>query len=237
LPSEHGGGGDRDRLPKPPAPDELAQIASHIRAAMAANVFLAAREGQARWSGSGIVIAREGDAVAILTNRHVVETDDTRRLVALRALTVGGEQLEVKTLWRAGRGVDLALVEGRLQRPDDVGLMPLGSGAALVGAAVFAIGNPLGLAWSYTGGTLSAIRHWSTPEGQSVRILQTDTPIGPGSSGGGLFAGDGSLLGVVSFGRQGHFGDSAHFALSVDAIRDAFEREAVLWKGRPLAGL
>ncbi len=113
----------------------------------------------------------------------------------------------------------------------------LGTGAVLVGAAVFAIGNPLGLAWSYTGGTLSATRHWTTSDGQSVRILQTNAPIAPGSSGGGLFHSDGHLLGVMSFLRQGHAGGSALFALSIDAIRDALTREDVAWRGIKLADL
>ena len=97
--------------------------------------------------------------------------------------------------------------------------------------------NPLGLAWTYSRGTLSAIRHWTTQEGQSVRILQTDANIAPGSSGGGLFHSDGHLLGVMSFLRQGYAGGSAHFALSVDAIREAFAREDVRWHGAALADL
>ncbi|MBA3818946.1 MAG: serine protease, partial [Deltaproteobacteria bacterium] len=236
MPSEHGRAHD-ETLPKPPTREELEHIAPHIRAAIGANVFLQGRIGDERWSGSGIIIAREGNHLAILTNRHVVESDETRRLCALKALTVTGEQITATTVWRAKRGVDLALVEARVERPDDLGVMPLGAGAVLVGASVFAIGNPLGLAWSYTGGTLSAIRHWTTSDGQSVRILQTDAPIAPGSSGGGLFHSDGHLLGVMSFLRQGHAGGSAHFALSIDAIRDALTREDVAWRGHQLAAL
>lgn len=196
-----------------------------------------ARDGAARWSGSGIVIARDGSHVAILTNRHVVESDDSRRPAALRALTVAGEEVIATTVWRAGRGIDLAIVEARVAQPDRLAVMPLGTGTVLVGAPVFAIGNPLGLAWSYTAGTLSAIRHWTTHEGQSVRILQTDAPLAPGSSGGGLFHTDGHLLGVMSFLRQGHAGGSAHFALSIEAIRAALVREDVRWRGTPLAQL
>ncbi|HVK78766.1 MAG TPA: serine protease [Kofleriaceae bacterium] len=238
LPSERGGRrGDDDALPRPPTADELELIAPHIRAAITANVFLVARDGAARWSGSGIVIARDGSHVAILTNRHVVESDDSRRPAALRALTVAGEEVIATTVWRAGRGIDLAIVEARVAQPDRLAVMPLGTGTVLVGAPVFAIGNPLGLAWSYTAGTLSAIRHWTTHEGQSVRILQTDAPLAPGSSGGGLFHTDGHLLGVMSFLRQGHAGGSAHFALSIEAIRAALVREDVRWRGTPLAQL
>jgi transcription-repair coupling factor (superfamily II helicase) len=65
--------------------------------------------------------------------------------------------------------------------------MPLGDGAAEIGARVFAIGNPLGLPWSYSNGTLSAVRDWTSRAGLPVRVLQTDTSIAPGSSGGGLW--------------------------------------------------
>jgi hypothetical protein len=227
---------DRDTLPTPPRAEELAELAPHIRAAIAANVFLDARLGDRRWSGSGIVVARDGGHVAILTNRHVIESDEGGHLCAVRALAVSGEVFRVTAVWRAARGVDLALLQGELTRPDEVAVIPLGGGAATVGAPAFAIGNPLRLAWSYTAGTISAIRRWTTSEGLPVQIIQTDVSTGPGSSGGGLFHGDGRLLGVISFGRQAEFGDSAHFAYSVDAIRAALEREGVRWRGKAIGG-
>lgn len=226
-------GADAEALPRPPSHAELEHVAPHIRAAIAANVFLVAHSAS-QWSGSGVLIARDGGHLAILTNRHVVE-DDAGRPCALRALTVAGELTPASIVWRARRGVDLAIVEIRVDKPDELGVIPLGDARALVGAPVFAIGNPLGLAWSYTGGTISAIRHWTTQEGQSLRILQTDAPIAPGSSGGGLFDNAGNLLGVMSFLRQGPAGGSAHFALSRDAVREAFAREDVRWRGRSLA--
>jgi hypothetical protein len=234
VPSEGNGRDDAETLPRPPTAEELALIAPHIRAAITANVFLLARDGGAHWSGSGIIVARDEQHLAILTNRHVVEGDDGRRLAAMRALTISGELVEAETVWRFGRGVDLAVVTARVEQIAALGRIALGQGAGLVGAPVFAVGNPLGLAWSYSSGTLSAVRHWTTSEGQSVRILQTDATIAPGSSGGGLFHGDGHLLGIISFGTQGHAGGSAHFALSIDAIRAALAREDLRWRGREL---
>jgi hypothetical protein len=234
VPSEHGRARQHDDLPAPPTSEELEHVEAPIRAAITANVFLQARDGDQHWSGSGIIIARDGEHIAILTNRHVIEGDG-ERLCALKARTVSGETIRPTTIWRARRGVDLALVEGRVTRPDGLTVMSLGTGAALVGVEVFAIGNPLGLAWSYTAGTLSAVRHWRTRDGHSIRILQTDANMAPGSSGGGLFHRDGHLLGVISFSCQGHAGASAHFAISVDAIRAALTAEGVTWRGRPLA--
>jgi len=231
FPSERGRE-DVETLPRPPTADELAQMAPHIRAAIAANVFLLARDGDAHWSGSGIIVARDDRHLCILTNRHVVESDG--RPAAMRALTVAGEVVAAEIIWRFGRGVDLAVLSAQVEQPDLLGRMSLGQGAGLVGEPVFAVGNPLGLAWSYTSGTLSAIRHWNTREGQAVRIVQTDATISPGSSGGGLFHGQGHLVGVISFGTQGEHGDSAHFALSIDTVRAAFAREDLRWRGRDL---
>jgi hypothetical protein len=233
VPSEHGRGGDDLALPRPPPAAELAQVAAPIRTAIAANVFLRGQIGPQLWSGSGIVVARDGEHVAILTNRHVVESDDGR-LAALSAMTIAGELTGVRVMWRAARGLDLALVEGRIADPAAVAVIPLVSTPIPVGARVFAIGNPLGLAWTYSAGTLSATRQWKTQDGLAVRIVQTDTTIAPGSSGGGLFHEDGALLGVISFGRQGAAGDSAHFAVGVDSAREALLRESVTWRGTPL---
>ncbi|MFN0249403.1 MAG: trypsin-like peptidase domain-containing protein [Kofleriaceae bacterium] len=237
VPSEHGRGDNDAALPKPPTRDELEHVAHDIRSAILANVYIRGRDGDDRWNGSGIVIARDGNYIAILTNRHVVESDDRARLAALEAMTVTGEAIRPSCLWRATRGIDLALIEGYVSKPDAVGIASIGAGTGKVGAEVFAIGNPLGLAWSYSAGTLGAVRHWTTTEGLSVKILQTDANIAPGSSGGGLFHRDGHLLGVISFLAQGASGGSAHFALSIDAVRGAFARENVTWRGRRLADL
>ena len=228
---------DAAALPTPPTLAEFALVSPTIRAAMGANVFVRAHDGDASYNASGIVIARDGDHVAILTNRHVVESDDQARLCRLEAMTVAGEVHELRTVWRAARGIDLALIEGRVADAGHLAVMPLGGGAALVGAQVFAIGNPLGLPWSYSTGTLSAIRDWTSREGLPVRVLQTDTAISPGSSGGGLWHTDGHLLGVISFGHQGGHGSPVQFALSIAAVKDAFARDDLRWRGRRLAEL
>ncbi|NKB16716.1 MAG: hypothetical protein HC774_07445 [Sphingomonadales bacterium] len=56
--------------------------------------------------------------------------------------------------------------------------------------------------------------------------------VGPDQApGGGLFHHDGHLLGVMSFGRQGHAGSAVHFAFSIDAVRNALTRDKVSWRG------
>jgi putative serine protease PepD len=70
-----------------------------------------------------------------------------------------------------------------------------------VGQDVFAIGHPRGLAWSYTEGVVSAIRTstWSAVGKRfRARVIQTQTPIAGGSSGGPLLNTQGKLVGIVS---------------------------------------
>jgi hypothetical protein len=70
---------------------------------MIASVLLVGRYGATRWHGSGVLIARADNQFAILTNRHIVETDD-QRLCAVTAMTVTGEVAIARTVWRARRG-------------------------------------------------------------------------------------------------------------------------------------
>lgn len=68
-----------------------------------------------------------------------------------------------------------------------------------VGMKVFAIGNPYGDASD--GGNLEGLLNYSTTEGAvsafNADMLQTDTLLAPGNSGGPLFACDGGVVGVA----------------------------------------
>ena len=88
----------------------------------------------------------------------------------------------------------------------------LGSTRTLqVGAEVYAIGTPEGLQRTLTEGIVSSLR----PVGGGSYI-QTTAAISPGSSGGGLFDGQGRLLGLTSFYLSG--GQQLNFALPVEWI-------------------
>jgi 2-alkenal reductase len=67
-----------------------------------------------------------------------------------------------------------------------------------VGQAVFAIGNPYGLARTLTTGVISALdRRLATDTGREVLgVIQTDAAINPGNSGGPLLDSAGRLIGV-----------------------------------------
>lgn len=66
-----------------------------------------------------------------------------------------------------------------------------------VGSDVTALGFPLGLELTVTRGTVSAVDR-SLPGYALTGLVQTDTAISPGSSGGPLVDEDGAVLGVLT---------------------------------------
>lgn len=80
-----------------------------------------------------------------------------------------------------------------------------------VGDKVFSIGNPRGLAQTFSDGMISALR--STP---ITRDIQLTVPSSPGSSGGPVFDGTGGLLGVLTY--QVRDGQNLNFARSAEHL-------------------
>jgi serine protease Do len=139
--------------------------------------------------GSGFVINAEG---YVLTNAHVVHNATEVRVV----LSEGGQDRPAKIV-----GIDL-LTDTALIKMDPVpGLVPLplgDSNALEVGEMVIAVGNPLGLRHTVTSGLVSA-KERVLPEGgetQLVDLIQTDSAINPGSSGGPLLNLRGEVVGI-----------------------------------------
>lgn len=140
--------------------------------------------------GSAFLVSAEG---YVLTNRHVV--GDAPR-VRLR-WSDGTES--VGAVMRSDRRRDVALikVDPGSRRP-----LPLRSGQAQLGEAVFAIGTPLDstLQGSVTKGIVSATRTY-----EGLPYIQSDVTVNPGNSGGPLLDEKGSILGitVLRFGPDG----------------------------------
>ena len=88
-----------------------------------------------------------------------------------------------------------------------------------VGQRVYAIGAPLGLELSFSEGIISSLR-----KADGGFVIQTTTPISPGSSGGGLFDEDGILIGVTTF--QTAKGQNLNFAVPAEWISSVSERHA-----------
>ena len=139
-------------------------------------------------AGSGVIISQDG---YILTCAHVVNgatnitvqlPDDTEYTA-----TVVGEDTTS----------DIAVV-----KIDATGLnaATIGDSDALaVGELAVAVGNPLGtLSGTVTDGIISAVNRSVEVESNEMSLIQTDAAISPGNSGGGLFNGQGELIGIVN---------------------------------------
>jgi S1-C subfamily serine protease len=135
------------------------------------------------------------------------ERFDVERLERCVATKFTGEWCQaVKRSARSGvtlaadHNRDLALVFVP-DLPTGVGALPPARVEEVqAGDDVSVIGHPLGFLWTVTTGIVSAIRP-RYPMGDGLgTIIQTQTPISPGSSGGPLLTPNGELLGVIVWG-------------------------------------
>jgi hypothetical protein len=114
---------------------------------------------------------------------------------------------------------DLALLRLAVA-PPSVRPLELGSESEIeIGADVHAIGHPIGEIWTYTRGLISQVRKnyaWKAKDGgvtHRADVIQTQTPISAGNSGGPLLGDSGKILGVNSFSATE--GENLNFAVSV----------------------
>lgn len=152
--------------------------------------------------GSGFVIPPTGNVV---TSLHVVKGQD-RLQVILR----GGERRVISSVRVRDEERDLAIMS-----IDPTGLpqVVLGDSATVrPGDRVVAIGTPEGLGHTVTEGIISQIRTIG-----GITILQTQTPISQGSSGGPLFNKDGEVIGI-NF-ASWRSGQNLNFAVAVNELR------------------
>jgi len=160
-------------------------------------------------AGSGVIISEDG---YIVTNYHVIEgatkvTVRTRDTKSYSATIVGSDQ---KT--------DLAVlkIEAKGLKAATYG----NSGSLVIGQPILAIGNPLGeLGGTVTQGIISALDRELQVENQTMTLLQTDASVNPGNSGGGLFDGKGSLVGIVNAKSSGSGVEGLGFAIPIDTAR------------------
>jgi hypothetical protein len=86
------------------------------------------------------------------------------------------------------------------------------SNAVEIGAAVYSIGNPLGLQNTLSQGLVSGIRDMD-----GYRLFQMSAPISPGSSGGPVFSVAGEVIGIAVLTIEG--GQNLNFAIPIDYAR------------------
>ena len=170
-------------------------------------------------SGSGFVISSNATESYILTNYHVIDGVS-----------------DITVFFADGKSYDATLVGG--EEENDIAVLQIDQGnlrpvvlgdsdAISVGENVYAIGNPLGeLTFTFTGGYVSAKdRSVTMSDGTVMNMIQTDTAINSGNSGGPLFDKYGQVVGIVSAKLSSSSNSEASveglgFAIPINDVKD-----------------
>ncbi len=176
-------------------------------------VFLVADLPEKGFSaGSGWLV--DAKRRLVITNDHVVER--ARRVRAYFPMYKDGSLVaERPTYLKEGRAIegelidsdpkcDLALV--RLSAvPGGAAALVLAPQSPAIGETIHSIGNPgaIDALWVYTHGTVRAVHRFRERDGVfEARVVETQSPVNAGDSGGPAVNDRGELVAVVSRGRR-----------------------------------
>lgn len=213
-------------------PESLKELPERISRAMRANVLIQANFGIGRQGlGSGVILKIQDGSAYIVTNRHVIDENysedhgaadakiDLSSMADLNVLTVEQSFGPAKVEWVAPHGVDLAIIVMPLLGAVDELQEAVWNGKETphIGDAVFAVGNPHGLGWTHSSGSISQVRR-REQDAFSFRVLQSTAPINPGNSGGGLYDADGRLIGINTMTGDKRFAEGLGFAIAFPTL-------------------
>ena len=164
--------------------------------------------------GSGFIINEEG---YILTNYHVI--DGAKEVTV--TLSDGREVTASVVNYDSDKDIAMIKINEEVKVP---GVVELGDSDALQpGEEVVAIGNPLSkeLSSTLTKGIISALnRNVETQSGVSTNLIQTDTAINAGNSGGPLINTKGQVIGINTLKLSGSGIEGIGFAIPINSTTD-----------------
>ena len=139
-------------------------------------------------AGSGVIISSDG---YIITNNHVIENANT-----IKVKTYDGNEYTAE-LVGTDEKADIAVI--KVDATDLTAATIADSSKIEAGDTAIVIGNPLGtLGGTVTDGIISSPSREIVISNQSMELIQTNAEINSGNSGGGLFDGNGNLIGIVN---------------------------------------
>lgn len=186
--------------------------------------------------GTGSVIDKNG---MILTNWHVVKDAETLGIWTKSDDPdfLKNEDYYVGKILKQDKESDLAILQVS-GLPNNIVPISIGSVSDIEeGDEVFAIGHPEGFTWSFTTGIVSKIRKnfswkYTNTYQHKATLIQTQTPISPGNSGGPLLDFRGRLVGVNTSSAAANI----NFAVGVNHVKNLLSKKnnLVLVKENPL---
>jgi S1-C subfamily serine protease len=174
-----------------PAPAFSARVYQVIQPSLVLIQGLGNADQEESSLGSGVVISDQGD---ILTSLHVVE-----KAAEIQLVFADGTQSSAQ-LTAAQPEIDIAVLRAE-QPPAQLVPATLGNPNAMrVGDEAFAVGNPFGLYSSISAGVISGFnRSFKVPDSEQrlEGLIQIDSAVNPGNSGGPLLNRSGHVVGIV----------------------------------------
>ena len=174
---------------------------------------------------SGVVVDNVGH---VLTNFHCVHNNNYVRLFyydlddwqTYKVNVIGLDPL-----------ADLALLQVLDREGDPIPHLEFAKDADKIksGMDVFALGHPMGMAWTVTKGIISSTERYARHP--FIKALQTDAAINKGNSGGPLMNMKGEIIGINSL-IVSRISESAGVGLAIrgDIVKKSFE--SMLMSGR-----
>ncbi len=174
--------------------------------------------------GSGVVFTEDG---YILTNDHVVDGAEKIVVVVNDYSDPNLTHEYEATVIGSDPSTDIAVI--KIDRKEEFVFAKIGDSDTLkVGQDVCAIGNPgvtgdVMFEHTMTKGIISGLNRVSLSEGYSLSLIQTDTAINSGNSGGGLFDMYGNVIGVVNSKIVTDTYEGIGFALTINEAKPIME--------------
>jgi serine protease Do len=181
--------------------------------------FSIPREQREHALGSGVIVSADG---YIVTNNHVIA-----KASEIEVMLSDRRTFKARVIGSDPR-TDVAVIKVEGTKLPTV---PWGDSSTLkVGAIVMAFGNPFGLNFTVTRGSVSAVGRSGLNIEQYEDFIQTDAAINPGNSGGALVDVHGQVVGIntailsTSSGPGGQGGwNGVGFAIPSNIVKHVME--------------
>ncbi len=203
----------------------IEKAAAHIQEPLKSNVCVKSGFGLSESMGSGVVVKNKESKTYIITNVHVLtggsmvaSLDEAKRKAKNLSVTFyNADTQKSEILWVAPEGIDLALICCETPKNYNSSVKIGSANDIKMGEKVFAIGNPMGLDWTYTEGVVSSFRNKEIGK-YEISVIQIQTPLNHGNSGGGLYSEKGNLVGINTWIYEKAKTEGLNFSIAIDEL-------------------
>jgi S1-C subfamily serine protease len=170
--------------------------------------------------GTGVIVDSAG---YVLTNWHVIAGYQAGVIFLKPTLGTDISQTQAYGARVIAQSpvADLALLK-IVKPPAGLHAVPIADiSSAQIAEDIHIIGHPRGNLWSYSTGVISQVREaytWSYSDGSKhqAKVLQMQTAVNPGNSGGPVLDDSGRILGLVAMSEEGQ---NLNYAVAADVIK------------------